>query len=108
MAQAFEAGGEASFAPGPQARRVSLPGYPFERQRHWIDQADTAPDPVRAPAPAPAPAPAALAATPAEGLLPLLRGVLARCLDLPVEEIPADLGFGEMGVEFHRGAAACR
>ncbi|MFC7544012.1 ketoacyl-synthetase C-terminal extension domain-containing protein [Siccirubricoccus deserti] len=34
MVQGFEAGGEASFAPLPQARRVSLPGYPFERQRN--------------------------------------------------------------------------
>lgn len=27
----------------PDARRVRLPGYPFERQRHWIDHAPAAP-----------------------------------------------------------------
>ena len=93
MAQAFEAGEEARFIPPPQARRVSLPGYPFERQRHWIDQAEQRRTLSRHRHPR------LLAAKPAEDLLPLLRGVLARCLDLPVEEIPASLGFGEMGVD---------
>lgn len=37
----------------PGARRARLPSYPFERQRHWIDQAQCAADaPPAAPSPA--------------------------------------------------------
>ena len=28
----------ASFHPGPKPRRVTLPTYPFQRRRHWLDQ----------------------------------------------------------------------
>ncbi|MDO5643192.1 MAG: beta-ketoacyl synthase N-terminal-like domain-containing protein, partial [Paracoccus sp. (in: a-proteobacteria)] len=62
MAQAYgalwscgAAGDFAGMAPVP-GRRVSLPGYPFERSRHWIDapvplarQGQAAPDPATTP-----------------------------------------------------------
>ena len=40
VAAAYEAGLPVSFAglfAGERRRRIALPGYPFERQRHWID-----------------------------------------------------------------------
>ena len=40
VARAYEAGLPVSFAglfAGEQRRRISLPGYPFERRRHWIE-----------------------------------------------------------------------
>ena len=39
-AAAYEAGLPVSFAglfAGETRRRISLPGYPFERRRHWVD-----------------------------------------------------------------------
>ena len=42
-AQAYEAGETVDFAglfAGEQRRRISLPGYPFQRRRHWIDKPD--------------------------------------------------------------------
>ncbi|MDE2973398.1 MAG: SDR family NAD(P)-dependent oxidoreductase [Gemmatimonadota bacterium] len=40
VARAYEAGLPVSFAglfAGERRRRISLPGYPFERRRHWIE-----------------------------------------------------------------------
>ena len=40
VAGAYEAGLTVSFAglfAGEQRRRVALPGYPFQRRRHWIE-----------------------------------------------------------------------
>ena len=42
-AQAYEAGETVSFTDlfaGENRRRISLPGYPFQRRRHWIDKPD--------------------------------------------------------------------
>jgi amino acid adenylation domain-containing protein len=36
--------------PDERGRRVSLPAYPFERQRYWLDQAAARPSPTPAPA----------------------------------------------------------
>lgn len=38
-----------AFYRGEQRRRVALPGYSFERDRHWLDLAATPPAPVAAP-----------------------------------------------------------
>lgn len=41
VAEAYEAGLEISFeglCAGEERRRISLPSYPFQRERHWIDQ----------------------------------------------------------------------
>ena len=43
VAQAYEAGLAVSFAglfAGESRRRVSLPGYPFQRRRHWVKKRD--------------------------------------------------------------------
>ena len=42
-AQAYEAGETVSFTDlfaGENRRRISLPGYPFQRRRHWINKPD--------------------------------------------------------------------
>ena len=39
VADAYEAGSEVSFAelfPGERRRRIALPTYPFQRERHWV------------------------------------------------------------------------
>lgn len=38
---------------GREGRRVPLPGYPFQRERHWLDDRHRLGRPVPAPAPAP-------------------------------------------------------
>jgi phthiocerol/phenolphthiocerol synthesis type-I polyketide synthase E len=46
LGQLWAAGVEVDWAPlarGHRPRRVTLPGYPFERQRHWVDHRNTAP-----------------------------------------------------------------
>ncbi|MFG3422746.1 amino acid adenylation domain-containing protein [Micromonospora sp. NPDC048063] len=53
-----------AFHPGPH-RRVELPTYPFERQRHWVDRG--------VPAPRPAPPPGAEPAVPPSGADPVVR-----------------------------------
>ncbi|MGK5671562.1 amino acid adenylation domain-containing protein [Micromonospora sp. URMC 106] len=55
-----------AFHAGPR-RRVELPTYPFERQRHWVDRA------VPAPRPAPPALPAEASATPS-GTGPVAEG----------------------------------
>ena len=43
-AQAYEAGQTVAFADlfaGENRRRISLPGYPFQRRRYWIDKPDS-------------------------------------------------------------------
>ncbi|HEX8436100.1 non-ribosomal peptide synthetase/type I polyketide synthase [Archangium sp.] len=47
-------------APDERRRRVSLPTYPFERQRYWTDQATPPPLPTQVPARAPLPGDAPL------------------------------------------------
>lgn len=84
---------------GAAARRVALPGYPFERQRHWLERRAAAPAVVPAVAPAVAAldkrsdidrwfyapswrqAPAALADTPAPRGVEWLFGVEGEWLD---------------------------
>ena len=39
-AEAYEAGQEVSFEElfaGETRRRIALPGYPFQRRRHWVE-----------------------------------------------------------------------
>ncbi|MGE0718170.1 MAG: beta-ketoacyl synthase N-terminal-like domain-containing protein, partial [Alphaproteobacteria bacterium] len=89
-AAAYVAGGDPPAMPMADARRVALPGYPFERKRHWITQ--------EAPAQA-TPVPAARVSDAPTDLLPKVREVLARTLGLEPAEVEPDLGFGELGVE---------
>ena len=40
VAADYEAGGDVAFRElfeGEDRSRISLPGYPFERRRHWVD-----------------------------------------------------------------------
>ncbi|MEV7417196.1 beta-ketoacyl synthase N-terminal-like domain-containing protein [Streptomyces sp. NPDC089919] len=61
VGQAWTAGARVDWAavgPDQDARRTPLPGYAFERQRHWIEEPAAVPRPAP-PAPAPAIAPPA-------------------------------------------------
>ena len=113
VAAAFEAGCALGFRRVLDGgRRVDLPVYPFQRQRYWIDAADSGPWAVAAP---PAALPAALelarppfaaalwAAVPARrrGLLvEFLQREVARALGLP-EATPVEVqrGFFDLGMD---------
>ncbi|MFG3700935.1 amino acid adenylation domain-containing protein [Micromonospora sp. NPDC047620] len=67
-----------AFHPGPH-RRVELPTYPFERQRHWVDRGVPAPrtavppsgaEPAVPPGAEPAPPSGAASASPGDGGVP--------------------------------------
>jgi acyl transferase domain-containing protein len=107
------------------ARRISLPGYPFARDRYWLPEepaAETAPAPAQAPEPAPEPdalpTPRPAAAPVSEPLVPDLpatatavdppdeeraRSVVlaatAAVLELPEEEFGLDTPHSDFGVD---------
>ncbi|MBR9970322.1 non-ribosomal peptide synthetase [Magnetospirillum sulfuroxidans] len=70
--------------PGPFGPPLILPGYPFARDRHWID--DAAPPP---PTPAPPPAPSR----------DIIVAVLAQELGVAADKIDTTLSFRALGVD---------
>ena len=86
-------------SPGRQPRLVSVPGYPFARQKHWVDPRRS--EPAEAPAVRSAPAAAAgkdRAAT-AQGdrshVEAALQRIVAECLGL--DSVEADADFFDLG-----------
>jgi phthiocerol/phenolphthiocerol synthesis type-I polyketide synthase E len=102
LGQLWSAGVDVDWAPlrgDHRPQLVSLPGYPFERQRHWVDHkrtvtlaADAAPNGMAPPA-APGPAPAATnGASPMEATL---QRIWAQCLG--VGSVNRTANFFELG-----------
>lgn len=83
----------------PAARRVSLPAYPFAKQRHWLDRAHSTGDPIRS-LPKPGPARDRPAGTTAD--LPqavhYLTGLLAETTGFKADEIESDERFEAYGL----------
>ncbi|MGZ8219747.1 beta-ketoacyl synthase N-terminal-like domain-containing protein, partial [Methylomagnum sp.] len=86
---------------GPH-HRLSLPTYPFERQRHWAPDS-VAPKAERLQPPSPVSAPPSTppddedtSGTDAEQFI---KEVLARVTKLPIDAIDADLPFTELGID---------
>jgi len=92
---------------GPSRRRVSLPTYPFERTRHWVElvRSATAPQletivPISAPVlPVPAAAPAASAPDRTERLLAALTELLHAQSGIPAASIAPNATFLDLGFD---------
>jgi amino acid adenylation domain-containing protein len=85
-------------------RRVRLPTYPFERQRHWVEAAPAATR-IEAPVPAVAKAPVAESASPAAMAVPVApaerRPVLVAQLRSLFEDVAGvDLGEADAGTSY--------
>lgn len=102
-------------APGP-ARRIVLPTYPFERQRHWVDTVPAgapavhaAPAAAQAQPPAPTPslqtapppmnAPTALATDRRPALVQRLRTLFEDVSGVELGDSDANAGFVELGLD---------
>ncbi|UMR29442.1 SDR family NAD(P)-dependent oxidoreductase [Massilia sp. MB5] len=85
--------------------RLSLPTYPFARERHWIDGAAMAPAVPAAtsaalPAAMPvAPAVLATGAAPGDDMLTLLIAALSEVTAMPVRQFGADMAIEEIGLD---------
>ncbi|MGB8207956.1 MAG: condensation domain-containing protein, partial [Mycobacterium sp.] len=106
LGQLWSAGVEVDWAPlrgGQPAQLVSLPGYPFERQRHWVDHkpsagwaTDAAPTSgVAAPPSAGAAEPAHAATNGTSPMEATLQRIWAQCLG--VASVDRDANFFELG-----------
>ena len=106
LGQLWSAGVDVDWTPlrgGRRPQLVSLPGYPFERQRHWVDHkptavgaADAAPTNGMAPPPSAGAAEQAHAAT--NGSSPMeatLQRIWAQCLG--VDSVDRNANFFELG-----------
>ncbi|MDX8031365.1 amino acid adenylation domain-containing protein [Lentzea sp. BCCO 10_0856] len=79
-------------------QRVSLPAYPFKRERVWINENER---PRETPAPLPEPAPAAppTVVPRHDGVIEELRGQVAGLLGMPADDLPATVPFDELGAD---------
>ena len=75
--------------PPPNARRVALPAYPFERQRHWIEQDAATLTPLATPE----------TSRVAQDLVSVVRDTIARSLGLAAADVAVDRTFLELGLE---------
>ncbi|MEU4781489.1 amino acid adenylation domain-containing protein [Micromonospora sp. NPDC023633] len=85
-----------AFHAGPR-RRVELPTYPFERQRHWVERSVTAPRPALPTLPAEAPATPSDADVVVEGNRPALPTAYLAPRD-PAERAVAEIWSDLLGV----------
>ncbi|HEY2576041.1 MAG TPA: beta-ketoacyl synthase N-terminal-like domain-containing protein [Streptosporangiaceae bacterium] len=111
----WEALADAGGVAAARGRTVSLPAYPFARDRYWIDPADyqrpghapSASPPVPVPAAAPAPAPGPAAPAPAVGsqeemrdeLERRMKNIFADLTKLPVAELDVHADFLDFGFD---------
>lgn len=93
------------------ARPVTLPGYPFERTRHWIDAEGTPAHAAPPAVPVQADAPRGISPVvtdprsketfpraPVRALERFLQQIVARHLGQPAHAVPTDRGFIELGL----------
>ncbi|NUT45833.1 MAG: aminotransferase class III-fold pyridoxal phosphate-dependent enzyme, partial [Saccharothrix sp.] len=93
VARLWSAGASVSWeAVCPGQRTARLPHYPFQRRRLWLAGAIE-------PGPPPGPGDADSAGAQMSQVLESVRGVLAELLDLPPEEVDADLPLLELGAD---------
>ncbi|MFC4147349.1 amino acid adenylation domain-containing protein, partial [Micromonospora mangrovi] len=78
---------------GTAGRRVALPGYPFQRTRHWFTPGATAAGPDAAKEPV-----AVATADPEDAILASLTDLVTRALDAPAPVEP-DASFLELGAD---------
>ncbi|PCK08381.1 MAG: hypothetical protein COA42_09460 [Alteromonadaceae bacterium] len=79
---------------GTHSRRISLPLYPFERQRHWVENISTGGNASVQSQPLAQPM-----ATDALVVKQRLRDMLALALDTPSNTISEELAFSDLGVD---------
>jgi phthiocerol/phenolphthiocerol synthesis type-I polyketide synthase E len=105
LGQLWSAGIDVDWTPlrgGARSQLVSLPGYPFERQRHWVDYKPTAggseAGPTNEMAPPASAGTAEKARTAINGSSPMeasLQGIWAQCLG--VDSVDRNANFFELG-----------
>ncbi|WP_309059782.1 SDR family NAD(P)-dependent oxidoreductase [Streptomyces sp.] len=75
-------------------RVISLPGYPFARDRHWLPE----PEPITAPVPEAAPV-AAPATAPTDDVYDIVAAAISGVLDLPAEEVGPEEHLSDFGFD---------
>ena len=83
---------------GEQGRRVSLPAYPFERSRHWIEPGDQPELPAEAVKPAEPATPPSEVSTPSP-VKRQLQECFGRLAGIPADQVRPDVNFLELGFD---------
>ncbi|HEX4487753.1 MAG TPA: condensation domain-containing protein, partial [Terriglobales bacterium] len=88
-----------AFHTGEKLHRVSLPTYPFERKRYWVDAGKTAPIALQAAAVPAVPAVAPVESAPSVAVQPRIVAMFSELSGMSAGALPPTVNFLELGFD---------